>query len=242
MYRTHVAGVIKAMNHNEAMQHRAAERYLLNELSPEERDAYEAHVFECQDCALDLRAASAFVDEAKIQLPALSQAGRTQPAPSPVRPARKPWFSWVLTPSFAAPVFAALLLVIGYQNLSTIPGLRASLARPRISPWSSVHLGSRSAAPVQVLADRTNGVTLLIDLPEQSGYVSYSSELIDADGKRVWKSDPVAATETNNGTMSVSVPGQGLTQGAYTLAISGILPSGETTEIGRRALAIAFGG
>jgi hypothetical protein len=93
-----------------------------------------------------------------------------------------------------------------------------------------------------VLADRTNGVTLLIDLPEQSGYVSYSSELIDADGKRVWKSDPVAATETNNGTMSVSVPGQGLTQGAYTLAISGILPSGETTEIGRRALAIAFGG
>ncbi len=106
MHRTRVAGV-KAMNHNEAMQHMAAERYLLNELTPEDRDAYEAHFFDCQDCALDLRAASAFVEEAKIQLPALSSAGRTQSTPSPVRPARKSWLNWVITPAFATPVFAA---------------------------------------------------------------------------------------------------------------------------------------
>ncbi len=87
-----------------------------------------------------------------------------------------------------------------------------------------------------------NGVMLLVDLPQQGGYASYSFELIDADGKRVWKSAAVPATETTNGTMSVWVPGQGLTQGAYTLAISGILPSGETTEIGRRVLDVTFGG
>ena len=52
------------MNHSEALKEMAAERYLLDELSPEARDAFEEHMFDCPDCALDVRSGSAFIGEA----------------------------------------------------------------------------------------------------------------------------------------------------------------------------------
>ena len=42
------------MTHSEAVQQMAAERYLLDELAPDVRDAFEEHMFDCQECALDV--------------------------------------------------------------------------------------------------------------------------------------------------------------------------------------------
>ena len=69
------------MNHSEAVQMMATERYLLGELSPELREAFEEHYFDCQECALDLRTEAAFVDAAKAQLPnmATSRSGLRPP-------------------------------------------------------------------------------------------------------------------------------------------------------------------
>ena len=39
------------MNHTEAVEQMAAEGYLLNELTPDARDAFEEHVFDCAECA-----------------------------------------------------------------------------------------------------------------------------------------------------------------------------------------------
>ena len=49
------------MDHNEAIEQMAAERYLLDELTPELRDAFEEHAFDCPECTLDLRAGAAFI-------------------------------------------------------------------------------------------------------------------------------------------------------------------------------------
>jgi len=62
------------MNHNEAMQELATERYLLDELSPELREAFEEHMFDCQECAFDVRAGNVFLSEAKVQLPQIAAA------------------------------------------------------------------------------------------------------------------------------------------------------------------------
>jgi len=70
----------RAMEHTEAIEKMAAERYLLGELAPEELEAFEEHVFDCPDCILDLRAGEAFVAEAKVQLPELTTA---VPTPRP---------------------------------------------------------------------------------------------------------------------------------------------------------------
>jgi anti-sigma factor RsiW len=110
------------MNHEQAIQEMATERYLLDELTPEVRDAFEEHLFECQECALDVRAGNVFMSEAKVQLPEIAAQSAAQAAAresvraTPVRE-KTPWWSILTTPAFAAPVFAALLGVIAFQNV-----------------------------------------------------------------------------------------------------------------------------
>jgi anti-sigma factor RsiW len=229
------------MNHSEAVRQMTAERYLLGELTPEARDAFEEHVFDCGECTLDLRAGAAFMGEAKAQLPALTSIPRPMAAEPRPRSERKQLFAW-WRPAFAMPAFAVLLVIVGYQNIATIPALRNAATQPELLPWASVHVGARGAVPVPVVADRKHGVVLLVDLPQQSNYLSYAFELYDSQGKRVWKSAVATPGEGANGTMSLLIPGQGLQPGAYTLAILGLQPSGETTELGRRAFQVSFSG
>ena len=54
----------EAMDHNEAVRMRAAEKYVRGELSPVLREGYEEHFFACVACALEVKAAAAFVDNA----------------------------------------------------------------------------------------------------------------------------------------------------------------------------------
>ena len=227
------------MNHSEAVGQMAAERYLLDELPPELREAFEEHVFECRECALDLRAGAAFVDEAKLQLPDLTPSAQASPAARRAPERKRPWFSW-LSPAFALPAMAVLAAIIVYQNVATIPALRSSDNQPALVPWTSVHVGTRGGAPSSVVADRVHGVVLLVDLPQLGVYASYSFVLFDASGKEAWKSGVVSPAPGEGGTVSLLIPGNGLQPGAYTLAVSGILSSGQTTELGRRSLDIGF--
>jgi len=56
------------MDHNEALQLQAAEKYVLGELPPPLRDEFEEHFFECQECAQDVIAAAEFVDNVRAVL------------------------------------------------------------------------------------------------------------------------------------------------------------------------------
>ena len=47
------------MEHAEATESMAAERYLLGEMTPEDRDAFEEHFFGCPECAAAVREAAA---------------------------------------------------------------------------------------------------------------------------------------------------------------------------------------
>jgi hypothetical protein len=233
------------MNHDEAVQEMATERYLLDELSPELRDAFEEHMFECQECALDVRAGNVFLTEAKAQLPELTAKTAPQPPPreaprSAAPRGKKPWWSVFAMPAFAAPVFAALLAVIAFQNLSTIPSLRTALREPRIIPWSSLHAGTRGTEAIAVQADRRQGAVVLIDVPQ--GYASYVIDLYDPQGKRFWTQTVTAADQNNAvpGTLSLLIPGAGLQEGSYALNLTGISPQGAHTELGRRVLNVHF--
>jgi Putative zinc-finger len=228
------------MDHSEAVELMATERYLLGEMSPEQREAFEAHFFECYECALDIRAEAAFLKEAKEQLPAMATAAAA-PSPARVQPAPKPreWFAW-LRPAWAVPAFAALLVVIGYQNLATIPALRSAATAPRLLPWASLHVGTRAGANIPVTADRKDGAEVQIeDLPNDGTYASFAFELADPQGKPFW-SRTVAAPASGIDAISLVIPGGGLQQGAYTLTIAGITPQGSRTQVDRRILDVRF--
>ena len=68
------------MDHHQAIQLTAVEKYLLEELPPELRDEFEEHFFDCQECATDLRATAGFIDAAKREFKVNPV---EKPAPSP---------------------------------------------------------------------------------------------------------------------------------------------------------------
>jgi hypothetical protein len=230
---------MEKMEHSEALQQMIAERYLLNELTPDTREEFEEHLFDCPECALDLRAGAAFVEAAKTQLPSLAVA---LPATAPSR-SRKPgvqrewWLSW-LQPAFAVPAFASLLLVVGYQNLVTYPRLRAAADQPRLLPWAPLHGAMRDGAPLAITADRRHGVALPVDLPAQSSldaYASYSLDLYDPQGKLAWTGVVAPPSDSGSQRLSLVIPGAMLQSGAYSLVVSGAGAHGERTVIDRYA-------
>jgi len=225
------------MDHNEAIQQMAAERYLLNELAPNEREAFEEHLFDCPECALDLRAGAAFVDEAKAQLPEL-----TEPPPLPTQPAAgklngKPnrWLAW-WQPVFVAPAFAALLVVLGYQNLVTYPALRASADQPRLVPLAPLHGATRGGPAPAIAVDRRHGVAVPIDLladPSIGPFASYSVDLYDHQHKLAWTGTVASPAQDASGDQpfSLELPGSMLHNGAYTVTVFGVGPHGERSSI-----------
>ena len=71
------------MDHSESIRLMAAEKYLLGELAPELREQFEEHFFDCQECALDVRAGAALVEHSKVVL------SEPVAVSVPSRPARK---------------------------------------------------------------------------------------------------------------------------------------------------------
>src|SRR5580704_6048204 len=82
------------MDHSESIRLMAAEKYLLGELAPELREQFEEHFFDCQECALDVRAGAALVEHSKV---VLSEPVAVSPASLPVPARVKP--DWPGLPS-----------------------------------------------------------------------------------------------------------------------------------------------
>lgn len=212
------------MEHEQARQMMAAERYLLNELAPDVRDAFEEHLFGCQECALDVRTGAAFVDQARREL----ARGPVPPKSKPeARVSAKGWLGW-LRPAIVIPVFAVLLAFIAYQNLAVLPGARqevASVQVPRVLASVSLMGGAtRGGTTPAITVPRSEPFLLFVDIPPDSQSASYVAELYDPAGALQW-SLPISAAAARD-TVSLRVPGTNHAAGLYTLVVSGVNASG----------------
>lgn len=102
------------MDHEVASKTQAVERYLLGEMPPEERDAFEDHYFSCMVCAEEVRTASSLTgDIRRVLRQGVPETGRSR-------------FSWLRLPVLVPTCAAVLLAVLaGYQNTVVLPGLKA---------------------------------------------------------------------------------------------------------------------
>ena len=226
------------MDHSEASRLMASEKYLLDELSPNEMEAFEEHLFGCHECAVDVRAGSVFLEHGKVELAtARPTAGVTGSAEA--RPSRG--FSW--WPAFAIPAMAILLIVIGYQNLVTYPAMKGALAEnkaPRILAAASlVSSASRGAAPSAVDVRAGEPFLLPLDIPPQNAYQSYEVELQNPAGGVQW-SLPVSSELIKN-TLTIRAPGVDKA-GRYEVIILGRNAQGESSEVGRYPFELQFPG
>lgn len=223
------------MNHSEATEQMAAERYLLDELTPEAREAFEEHIFDCPECALDLRAGAVFVTEAKVQLPGLEAAASARTKPAKTAEKRNFWAE-LWRPAFAAPAFAALLIVVLYQNLVTFPALRDASTQPHLVPLAPLHGATRGASHLSLTADRAHGVALPVDLSAEPGVApaaSYALELRDPQGKTAWTGTIAAPAQGTDGDQpfSLVIPGGMLQNGSYSLMVTSVSAQGERTPM-----------
>ena len=211
------------MEHEDAVRRGAVEMYLLNEIPRPEREEFEAHFFDCQECAADLRATAAFLDGAKREL---RRSHAARPAP---RAAKKPWFEFLWRPAVAAPAFALLLLVVAYQNIVILPrfaGASAELKNPEILTSLSLIGGNSRGAAAPAAATSTGQPLLLsLDIPTAERFSSYACVLVAPSGAVVWRL-PVSASQAKD-TVAIRVPAGVLAPGDYRLLVQGRANAGE---------------
>jgi hypothetical protein len=217
------------MDHQDALRRGAAEQYLLNEMPQPERDEFETHFFECQECAADLRATAAFLDGAKLEL---RRSRTTRPARAAAQKpwaANKPWFEFLWRPAVAAPAFALLLLVVAYQNIVILPrfaGASAQLKNPEIlTSLSLIGGNSRGGAVPTVAIAQGQPLLLSLDIPTAERFSGYACVLLAPSGAVVW-SLPVSADQAKD-TVAIRVPSGVLRPGNYRLLVQGLANGGE---------------
>ena len=105
---------IQPLSHKEAVSLKAVERYVVKELTPEQEIRFEAHYFECPECAHAVT---------------LEQSRRYLPGEADVAARRlQPWWHRFGLPTILIPATAALLGIVAFQNVFTIPTLKTQLA------------------------------------------------------------------------------------------------------------------
>jgi hypothetical protein len=206
------------MDHNEAVRLQAAEKYVLGECSPDLRDEYEEHFFDCAECARDLKAAAVFVDTTREVLRAAPQKSVEKQAV----PARGRWFTW-LRPIVAVPVLALLLLVLAYQNFVTIPNgkVKPTSVAAQIL-FSSYPLRGVNTAGEEgrTLSIRQGEAFLLnFDFVPTRSFDGYVAQLQDAAGHVLLESK--IAGGNANCEAHLPIPAGMLRQGKYLLAFYG---------------------
>jgi hypothetical protein len=219
------------MDHNEASQLMASEKYLLDELSPDEVEAFEEHLFACHQCSTDVRAGSLFLEHCKVELAAPAAVGVLAGS----RDAKGlGWFSW-LRPAFAVPAMAVLLLVIGYQNLVTLPQLAKTGHQPHLLPGIVVHLDTLgdNSSPLAVHEGQEFLVNIVV--PPGQRYSAYKIDLYNPAGA-LEASVPVQ--DIDRETWQIGFTESSHLNGTYKLAVHGINASGQDVEVGTRSFGL----
>ena len=233
------------MEHQRAVQNLAVESYVLGEMSPRERDAFEEHFFECSLCGDDVRAAAKFMEDAREVLGGDAGAedrlrnGRLFPNSS--RTAEKPggwrppgWISW-LKPQFAAPALAALLVLVSLQSLRVIPSLQRQLEEagaPRVVASVALRRAVRGESSTLAVA-AGSAVLLTLDLPEAPAKATLLQFIIEsADGKEVLRVNGIAPEPGKS--VNLMIPRLDIPPGSYiVVAERAASPGTHGQELGR---------
>lgn len=227
------------MDHKEAVQLQAAEKYVLGELTPPLRDEYEEHFFDCAECALDVKAAAVFVDAGREVL----RIERFERGAEKVE-SRGGWLAW-LRPAFAVPAMLILLAVVGYQNLITIPQAKkeaGSSAGEFVSPSVSLQMANtRGGEEVKLRVHPNESYALKFDFTPAKTFNSYLCQLQDESGRTVLQS-VVPGTSINQEAQFI-VPAGKTKPGKYMLVFTGVPATsheGTREEVLRLGFSVEF--
>lgn len=213
------------MEHAEAIETNAPDRYLLGQLSAAEADAFEEHYFDCITCAEDVRLGMSFLEGGRrlVREPA------APPAVAPVVPIdshpRRRGFRWI--PAAAVAAILAIPINIGLlmrMQSAAVPALSVVGAE---FYWPGPVRDASAPIEVQRLPEGLD-VELAVTVTPAKPYPHYEARVLR--GNKTIMTRRLGSRVVEN-TVKIVVPDPG--PGTYDLVIVGIEPAGETEEIVR---------
>lgn len=218
------------MNHQDALQEMAVERYLLGELSGSSLDRFEEHLFECPECAADVRAGVTFLDVARteLQMPQRVAIGDTQK-----RPPR--WTSWFTSPWILGPALAACLLALSFQTFVLLPRMRLEVAQAQtpavLNPLVLANAGARGDSIPEIVAPEHGSFVISLDIPSAGGFSSYLCSLSATDGSLLWQI--TVSPDQARDALLINMPTDKTKEGLNTFLIQGLPSGGTLVDLGR---------
>jgi Putative zinc-finger len=213
----------ETMNHDQAVSSQAAERYVLGELTPTEREAFEGHYFDCAACFEQVEAGAQFLGRAREVLD-------REPEPG--------WFGAMLRDlRRPAPVFVSAMLLcavgIGIHQQSVISDAR----EPHVEAHYFVPDDPRGAAKVLTVA-RNATLSLDINVKPGSQYTSYRADVRTAAGKT--KSSRPLPIKPSDDSVTLGLTASILDPGTYSVVINGVAADGSVTKVGGGSFELRF--
>jgi hypothetical protein len=203
------------MDHDQAIETKFPMRYVLQELTPADRDEFEEHLADCSNCMNEVWMATAFAANAKEGFRA---EGAKQTAAE-----RTPWWRWRPFPAlaFSAGLNLVLAAIVGYGLLGMLPSLRNDIAvldTPGAVEISSVHGVVRDASGGVPTVVASGPVAVLsFDLPQH--YEKYQYSITNVAGGR-----PISGEvrSTANEYLYFKVPVSRFAPGNYRVTMTGV--------------------
>lgn len=212
------------MNHIQAYDTHAAERYLLGELSAEEAEDFELHYFECAQCAMAVDSGAEFVENARA---VLGEENTQAPARQRRERERSAWavWGWMRSPAFALPFAAAVLFgVFALYQETVISGLRHTFDSARVLPAFQLIGASRGEATAIRIPPGTPSFALSMDVPPDQHFGQYECVLSSGREKQFSVDAPAPAAGQ---PITILVPVKGLTPGNKEVTIYGLGADGK---------------
>jgi hypothetical protein len=191
------------MRHEEAAAAGMVEKYLLHELNPLERDAFEEHYFCCGLCAADLQAAADIVAVLRESRPPAA--------------AERQLIPWPRISVWLSAAAGFLLCLVGARVLP----FASTSGRPYIpSATAMLHMGSRAETEAASYPLRDTSLLLYIDIPAENQWTGYEIRIQPSSGGKKYNLS-VSPTQARD-SIPIVFPKNSLPAGAYNLEVFGV--------------------
>ena len=191
------------IEHEQAVKDMMPERYLLGELAPPERDAFEAHLFDCSSCFQQVRAGAEFVHHVK-------KIGAEEQAAVAPRSRWSVFFAQALRP---APAFAMMFLVAATFSIYQQGRIR-HLSAPQAVAVETLHPESRGVKPIT--APRHGYFEVRLRFEPQPGVTSYRAQIVNDLGKEI---TAIAIDNAPNGELQLRLSTDAFAAGRYKILL-----------------------
>jgi Putative zinc-finger len=213
-----------AMSHEQAVRSQAVERYVLGELTQEEREAFEGHYFDCSACFEQVKLSTQFLRHARQVL---------DPEPE------KGWLARLLgdmrRPAFA---FASAMLVCAIGMGAYQQSIIADLKAPRIESRYVLRGQAKGGAAKLLSVSRKEKLGLTVDFIRKPEFTRYEAQIVTESGT-VKVSLPVSAAAEDD-SVTISAYANTLDAGEQSVVVYGLTADGSKTEAGRGEFDLQF--